>query len=410
MDCRNVADILDARVESRLSSDERCAVDAHLSGCESCRRAWRAQTALLALPMPAAPTDLLHRVLAAVARRDPRRRRSGVFAGTMLLAAGAALAAIVAVTASKFVKSTNPAKLPVPTTTAVPSAPAKGDLDSTAPGDSQPSAGARPSPGTPNVIDLPDALLLPLIRTPPYYPRQALEQRLNGDVTVRFTVTAIGTVENVVAVESSDPIFAPPAVVAVSQWKYLPKVVGGKRAAVRDITTVIRFQLAPDDSKSSKSPETRRPEDVPPAFVPPGRISSKDFDAVIERAWERVSMNDLRHAELILDELRATYELDSPQTASVWHFYGYIYTQYSDFGRAIAAYQTAVAAVESANTGSWSAYFVELAHLYFARNQYDMALRTLLRYTKRTDGRHVDPAATVFIERLRQLGITEETL
>lgn len=411
MDCRNVADILDARAESRLSSDERCAVDAHLSGCESCRRAWQAQNALLALPMPAAPADLLHRALAAVAQPATRRRRSGVFAGTMLLAGGAVLAAVVAVTVSRSTKSRSEGTAALAITT--PTAPRAGaeirptdDNDASAtPPSSEPARKASPA-------DLPDTVYSPLVRTPPYYPKKALEQRLDGYVQVKFTITETGATEDITAVESSDPIFEPPAVLAVSQWKYLPTIVSGKRVPVRDIHTILRFQLAPPNDTKTKTAEAPLPEEAQRALVPPHGIDPRDFEDVLEQAWEHVAMRDLRGAELVLDDLRATYELNSSQVTRVWDFYAYIYTQYGDFGRAIAAYETAIAASESRSAAHWTGTneYVELAHLYFARNQYDMALRTLLRDRKRMQGRRVDPAVTAFIDRLRQLGITEETL
>ena len=62
--------------------------------------------------------------------------------------------------------------------------------------------------------------------------------------------------------------------------------------------------------------------------------------------------------------------------------------------------------------------WVTLANLYFARHQYDMALRTLLSYKQRAaelqapPERRSFPAPEVenFIERLRVLGVTEDTL
>lgn len=129
------------------------------------------------------------------------------------------------------------------------------------------------------------------------------------------------------------------------------------------------------------------------------------IDRSIEVAWRRSSVDDFRGAELELDELRATYDLDDRQTNQVFGFYGYIYTQYGDYGRAIDAYEKAVAAADIAWPGQWTS----LASLYFARHQYDMALKTLLRYRDKASGR-IGPDATAMIERLRALGVTEDTL
>jgi hypothetical protein len=60
--------------------------------------------------------------------------------------------------------------------------------------------------------------------------------------------------------------------------------------------------------------------------------------------------------------------------------------------------------------------YVSLATLYFARHQYDMALKTLLRPQQvmgsAADGRprRVSNEAAALIERLRALGVTEESL
>jgi hypothetical protein len=55
---------------------------------------------------------------------------------------------------------------------------------------------------------------------------------------------------------------------------------------------------------------------------------------------------------------------------------------------------------------------VELANLYFARNQYDLALNTLLRPGRAMNDtqRRLTPEAQALMEKLRALGITEETV
>ena len=115
---------------------------------------------------------------------------------------------------------------------------------------------------------------------------------------------------------------------------------------------------------------------------------------------------DLRGAELELDELRATYELNDWQNNQVWCFYGYIYTQYGDYGRAIDAYEKAVAISNHDLPVQWTS----LASLYFARHQYDMALKTLLTHKQRSRTGRISDEETAMIERLRALGVTEETL
>ncbi|HUO66161.1 MAG TPA: hypothetical protein VMV37_01410, partial [Gammaproteobacteria bacterium] len=100
MNCTDVAAILDDHALSRLSATDRCALDEHVTGCEPCGLAWHAQSALLALPLPAAPSDLLGLVLRAMSPRParaPRRGRSRVVWICALLAGSGVLAATTTV-------------------------------------------------------------------------------------------------------------------------------------------------------------------------------------------------------------------------------------------------------------------------------------------------------------------------
>ena len=62
------------------------------------------------------------------------------------------------------------------------------------------------------------------------------------------------------------------------------------------------------------------------------------------------------------------------------------------------------------DTAGWSNQWNSLANLYFARHQYDMALKTLLAYKQRSMSERIDTRASEMIERLRALGVTEQTL
>ena len=84
----------------------------------------------------------------------------------------------------------------------------------------------------------------------------------------------------------------------------------------------------------------------------------------------------LRGVELQLDEMQAVYGADR---LDLWSFYGYLYTVQGNYGRAIDAYETAVALATRVRPVPTSGPFVQLANLYFARHQYDLALKTLLR-------------------------------
>jgi periplasmic protein TonB len=69
-------------------------------------------------------------------------------------------------------------------------------------------------------------------RVPPTYPQRALRQRITGWVDLSFTVTATGDVTNIEVVNSQPRReFDREAIRALSQWKFTPKIEGGKPVA-----------------------------------------------------------------------------------------------------------------------------------------------------------------------------------
>lgn len=397
MDCTDVSTILDERRETRLTRAEHCAVDAHLGSCVDCARAWHAQAQLRALPIPPAPADLLARVLAAHAPSPPRRATPRIVLGIAILAGGAALAAVTYVTVRERADGDTAASVASPPPAARPSAAA---VATNTPSAAAPAAGGTGAAADPRpLVDrslLPDSDYFLVSRTPPTYPPRALEQGRHGAVQAEFTITAEGRVADAVALEPSDAEFVPAALAALSQWMYLPRVIDGERVAVHGVQTAIRFQLVPDGAPAP----------------PPNQLSRRAFSLPAEAqdrvraAWRCVAALELRCAELILDEMVATYELTADDAPTVWDFYGYLYTQYGDYGRAIAAYEASVASGKG-----WDGAWLALAHLYFTRSQYDLALKTLLRYKQEAgDNDYVFPGTEEFVEKLRLLGITEDVL
>ncbi|MFQ5597903.1 MAG: TonB family protein [Nitrospiria bacterium] len=83
----------------------------------------------------------------------------------------------------------------------------------------------------------------PLIRVPPRYPRRAVRAKLEGIVTVAFTITKDGSVRNPTIIRSNPPkVFDRSALRAIRKWKFSPKEINGK-SVVRRALQDIRFSL-----------------------------------------------------------------------------------------------------------------------------------------------------------------------
>jgi len=247
--------------------------------------------------------------------------------------------------------------------------------------------------------------VIPLVRANPEYPPQALTKRLEGRVQLKFDVTTAGTVENVSVVNSSDPVFEESAAAALAQWRYLPRILAGKRVRHEGVHTIIQFQLA------GYKEETRNPSQQ--AAVEKAMREYREYSDGLEVALDRLAADDFRGVELQLDEMQALFGTERPD---LWNFYGYLYTLEGNYSRAIDAYEQAVTVSLRAPFPT-SGPIVPLAKLYFARHQYDMALKTVLRPGLPTNGavapggnRRLSDEATALVEQLRALGVTEETL
>ncbi len=92
-----------------------------------------------------------------------------------------------------------------------------------------------------------DREFLPVVRVAPVYPQQAVEQRLEGRVLVEFTVTENGLVEDIVVVDSSDPIFHESAMAAATRFRYQPRVVDGEPVRVAGVRNLFTYVLEADD-------------------------------------------------------------------------------------------------------------------------------------------------------------------
>lgn len=88
-----------------------------------------------------------------------------------------------------------------------------------------------------------DGPLIALIKVAPQYPRIAAAKGLEGSVLVQFDVTTMGTVENVVVVESSNKIFDKAAIAAAYRFKYKPRIVDGVPYETKGLRNRFRFEM-----------------------------------------------------------------------------------------------------------------------------------------------------------------------
>jgi TonB family protein len=403
MNCNDVSAVLDAHRSQRLSPAERCAIDEHLTACDDCTAAWHAQTAMLGLSVPPVSATLLERAMLAirVPQMAPQRRHP-----LARVAVGAAILAGVAFAGVTVVSLTRSPPAAVPSAAVgEPSAQANPRVADAA-SDSAVSGTVAAAPDLPTevaLVETGNGDVIPLVRHNPVYPPRALEEGLDGHVQLEFDITATGAVENVRVVKSSDAEFEQSAIDAVSQWRYLPRLSAGKRVRYESVQTIIRFVLTGDEEAPP-----RRQEDIEAAIR-----EQNAYFAGLEVALDRLAADDLRGTELQLDEMLAVF---GTERLDLWSFYGYLYTVEGNYARAIDAYETAVA-VALRSQFPTSGPYVQLANLYFARHQYDLALKTLLRPQQVTNGaappggtRRVSAEATALLEKLRALGVTEETL
>jgi TonB family protein len=398
MNCENVANILDDRAEHTLSAAERCALDLHLAACADCASAWRAHEALASQRVPAAPLYLIDGVLAELSSRAPsaavtRRPISRIAVGAAILAVGGAFAALTIVTQRSELIDDAPSAAAAPTGAATGAA----DLADTP---MRPSGlddpvieltGRSTAAPSADAVRFPDGDLFVLLRVPPEYPRVALHEGREADVRLSYTITRHGTVTDVAVEESSDPLFDASAALAVERWKYMPRVVNGEPVDVPGVLTVIRFRLAMpgDDEKAAAQAPAAEPSQERPV------------GDMLAEAWDCAAVRNLLCAQQVLDRVSATYELTPAERQLVLSFCGYLYTQYGDFERAIDAFRAAAA--DDPASGVW----VTLMHLYFTRQQYQLALDTGVRYLAGIEARfgRSDNGVEQFVEKLEQLGI-----
>lgn len=104
-----------------------------------------------------------------------------------------------------------------------------------------------PSPATPAPAPAPGPSLseevTPLVDIPPNYPQRALAAGIEGEVTLAFTITAEGRVDNLRVTHSEPPgVFDREARRAAARWRFAPRTENGE-AVAREATKTLYFRL-----------------------------------------------------------------------------------------------------------------------------------------------------------------------
>ncbi len=135
-------------------------------------------------------------------------------------------------------KPETPRPSPLPGAPAAPVAmPDLGPVDV---GVAAPGLGSLGGPGFGAALS--DMDVVPLVRVPPEYPLRAARMGIGGWVLLEFTVTATGSVTDVVVLDSEPPrTFDRVARRAVSRFKYRPRVEDGRPVERRGVRIVIDF-------------------------------------------------------------------------------------------------------------------------------------------------------------------------
>lgn len=90
--------------------------------------------------------------------------------------------------------------------------------------------------------------VIPIVRISPVYPSEALKNKQEGWVKIKFDITPQGTVDDPYVIESQPPkVFDRAAIEAIIKFKFKPRIVDGK-AVTATATQTIEFNLPRNQS------------------------------------------------------------------------------------------------------------------------------------------------------------------
>ena len=85
--------------------------------------------------------------------------------------------------------------------------------------------------------------MIPENNPKPIYPRELFRAGVTGEVRVRFTVYADGSVNKLSILQSNHPDLAEAARKAIAQWRFKPWTVEGGIPAEQEVTAPMVFRL-----------------------------------------------------------------------------------------------------------------------------------------------------------------------
>lgn len=88
-----------------------------------------------------------------------------------------------------------------------------------------------------------EVFLIPENNPKPIYPRELFRAGITGEVRVRFTANADGSVSKVSILQSDHHDLAEAARKAIAQWRFKPWTVEGDKPAEQEVTAPIVFRL-----------------------------------------------------------------------------------------------------------------------------------------------------------------------
>lgn len=94
---------------------------------------------------------------------------------------------------------------------------------------------------------------MPLHTVIPVYPRGALQQAIEGEVTVRFTINADGSVADAEILEAHPRrIFDKTVLAALRNWQYKPQMIDGRPIVLQGVIEKFTFQLEPPGAEQRR--------------------------------------------------------------------------------------------------------------------------------------------------------------